>query len=157
MGKNRRAIPVENKFRRQWETIERADAVSFMEDLIIAILQGVFEFLIEIFFYTPFDFFPDWRRRKSNSIWERCIAWFIIGCSLACVSMLFLKRTWISHPTLRIVNLVTAPIISAFISQAIARRRIRRNENIVPRNHFWQAFWFTLGIVTVRFAYAARH
>jgi hypothetical protein len=128
-----------------------------MEDLMIAILQGVFEFVIEIFSYTPFDFFPDWSRRKSNSIWERYFTWFIIGCGLACISMLFLKRTWISHRTLRIVNLVVAPIISAFISEAIGRRRRRRNADIVARNHFWQAFWFTLGIVTVRFAYAARH
>jgi hypothetical protein len=28
MGQNRRAIPVENKFRRQWETIDRAGQVN---------------------------------------------------------------------------------------------------------------------------------
>jgi hypothetical protein len=128
-----------------------------MEDLIIAILQGVFEFILEIFSYTPFDFFPDWKWRESDSLWERCFSWFIIGCGLAVISMLFLKRTWISHPALRIANLVTAPIISALISEAIARCRSRHNEDIIPRNHFWQAFWFTLGIVTVRFAYAVRH
>ena len=27
---------------------------------------------------------------------------------------------------------------------------------IVPRNHFWKAFWFTLGLVVIRFAYATR-
>ena len=57
---------------------------------------------------------------------------------------------------LRIANLVLAPVASAFISQAIARRRSRHNKFIIPRNHFWQAFWFTLGIVTVRFAYVVR-
>jgi hypothetical protein len=59
-------------------------------------------------------------------------------------------------PALRIVNLVSAPVASAFISQAIARRRSRHNPFITPRNHFWQSFWFTLGIVAVRFAYAVR-
>jgi hypothetical protein len=63
----------------------------------------------------------------------------------------------ISLSALRIANLVLAPITSAFISQAIARHRSKRNRFINPRNHFWQAFWFTLGIVTVRFAYAVRH
>jgi len=109
-----------------------------MEDLIIAILQGIFEFLMEVFGYSP-------------------VAWFIIGCGLACVSMLFLNRTWISHPVLRILNLISAPFISAIISQAIARRRNQNNPDIIPRNHFWQAFWFTLGIVTVRFTYAVRY
>jgi hypothetical protein len=126
-----------------------------MEDLIIAILQGCFEFLIEIFGYSPIDWiFP---AERPKSLIGKCFAWFIIGCGLACVSMLFLNRTWISHPVLRIANLVLAPITSAFISQAIARYRSRHNEFIIPRNHFWQAFWFTLGIVTVRFAYAVRH
>lgn len=25
-----------------------------------------------------------------------------------------------------------------------------------PRNHFWYGFWFSLGLASVRFAYAAR-
>ena len=126
-----------------------------MEDLIIAILQGLFEFILEAFSFTPFDFIP-WRSH-SESLWEKCLAWFIIGCGLAAISMLFLKRTWISHPALRIANLVVAPIASAFISEAIARWRNRRNDFIEPRDHFWKAFWFTLGIVTVRIAFAVRH
>ena len=126
-----------------------------MEDLIVAILQGIFEFVLEIFSFTPFDFIPSSAdRRHSESLWEKCVAWLVVGCGLAAISMLFLKRTWISHPTLRMANLALAPITSAFISQAIARFRSRRDESIIPRNHFWQAFWFTLGIVTVLFAYA---
>jgi hypothetical protein len=126
-----------------------------MEDLIIAILQGIFEFLMEVFGYSPIDWlFPnEW----PKSLIGKCVAWFIIGCGLACVSMLFLNRTWISHPVLRILNLISAPFISAIISQAIARRRNQNNPDIIPRNHFWQAFWFTLGIVTVRFTYAVRY
>ena len=128
-----------------------------MEDLLIAILQGIFEFLIEIFSYTPLDLPFSWTDNwRPESLWQKCIAWFIVGCGLACITFLFIHRTWISHPIFRILNLITAPIISAFISEAIARRRSRRNPDIVPRNHFWQAFWFTLGIVTVRFAYAVR-
>jgi hypothetical protein len=129
-----------------------------MEDLIIAILQFLFEFLIESFTWTPFDW-PSRSRSlpESESITSKCLAWFIIGAGLACVSMLFLKHTWISLPILRMANLVLAPITSAFISQAIACHRRKRNPFIIPRNHFWKAFWFTLGIVVVRFAYTIRH
>jgi hypothetical protein len=128
-----------------------------MEDLLIAILQGVFEFLVEIFSYTPFEWpFTSRDRPGSQTIVTHCGCWFIIGCGLSCVTMLFLKHTWISHPVLRMANLVLAPVVSAFISEAIARRRSRRNRSIIPRHHFWQAFWFTLGMVTVRFAYAVR-
>ena len=128
-----------------------------MEDLLIAILQGIFEFLIEIFSYTPLDWpFSRTDRWRPESLWGKCLTWFIIGCGLACITFLFLHRTWISHPIFRILNLITAPLVSAFISEAVAKRRSRRDPDIVPRNHFWQAFWFTLGIVTVRFAYAVR-
>jgi len=148
-------VPVANKFRRQWKTIECARCLKFMEDLIIPFFQFLFEFLIEIFGYSPIDwFFPD---KWPESLIGRCIAWFILGCGLATASILLLNHTWISHPTLRTANLALAPITSAFISEAIARHRSKHNESIIPRNHFWQAFWFTLGIVTVRFAYAARH
>jgi hypothetical protein len=129
-----------------------------MEDLIITILQAIFEFVIEVFSYSPLDWWPSSSRssQASDGIAFKCFVGFVIGCGLACVSMLFIKRTWISWSSLRIANLVVAPMVSAFISQAIARRRSHHNPFIIPRNHFWQAFWFTLGVVSVRFAYAAR-
>jgi len=130
----------------------------FMEEVIIAILQAVFEFVLEIFSFVPFDW-PSRSRSspESDDVGLNCFYWFVIGCGLACSSMLFLRHTWISLSILRLANLVLAPIVSAFISRAIARRRSRHNPNINPRKHFWQAFWFTLGVVSVRFAYAIRH
>lgn len=126
-----------------------------MEDLLIAILQGMIEFLFEVVGYIPFDWpFAD---RWPSRLIERCAVWFVVGCGLAFISVLFFKRTWIVWPVLRITNLIVAPVVSGLISQALARRRSRKNPEIVPRNHFWQAFWFTLGLVTVRFAYSVRH
>ena len=129
-----------------------------MEDLIIAILQGLFEFLLEIFSSIPFDL-PSIRRGRPEpeTVASKCCLWCLIGAGMASLSILFLKHTWISHPALRIANLIVAPLASAFISEAIARRRSRKNPFIIPRNHFWQAFWFTFGIVFIRFAYAIPH
>jgi hypothetical protein len=45
--------------------------------------------------------------------------------------------------------------LSAYISKTIATRRAENNQHIKPQNHYWQAFWFTLGFTMVRFAYAA--
>jgi hypothetical protein len=136
------------------DDVSQAPVCLNMEDLLIAILQGMFEFLLEIFSYAGLDwpFMHAW----PTSLVGRCAAWFLIGCALAGMSVLFLERTWISTPALRIANFALAPIASAYLSRAIARRRNRRNSNIIPRNHFWQAFWFTLGLTIVRFAYAVR-
>jgi hypothetical protein len=127
-----------------------------MEDLLVIILQCVFEFLAEVFSYIGFDFVPEGRWQES-SLTGKCWFWFVIGGMLAGISIMLFQRTWIAHPALRIANICLAPITSAFISQAIARYRSKRNRSVVPRNSFWQAFWFTFGVVLIRFIYAARH
>jgi len=125
-----------------------------MEDLIIAILQGIFEFTLEVLSYLPFDW--PLTEKTPISLSGKCVLLFVAGCGFAGISVLILKHTWISFSVLRIANLILAPVTSAFISQAIARRRMKKNRSIIPRNHFWQAFWFTLGIALVRFTYAIR-
>jgi hypothetical protein len=125
-----------------------------MEDLLIAILQAILECVADVLSYGPFDWPAG---RAPGTLTGKCIALFFVGNALAWISILILKYTWIHFSALRIANLAFAPLMSAYISQAIARRRSRRNPSIIPRNHFWQAFWFTFGVVTVRFAYATRH
>lgn len=72
------------------------------------------------------------------------------------VSVLLFKHTLIRGSALRIANLVLAPIASAYLARYLARRRSTRVGSIIPRTRFWQAFWFTLGLVSIRFAYASR-
>jgi hypothetical protein len=128
-----------------------------MEELLIVIIQFLFEFLFDVIGNIPFDW-PSSNRTKpeSDGIFFRCFLGFCGGCLLAGASLLVVKHTFISVSALRIANVALAPIASAFLSKAIASRRARANVFIVPRNHFWQAFWFTLGLVLIRFAYASR-
>jgi hypothetical protein len=147
------AIYERNKKRLAAQKFKLTFRPRFMEDLLVVILQCVFEFLLEIFCYSPLDWLPwDW----PEGLFGKYLGCFIMGCGLAGISILLFKYTWISHPLLRMVNLVFAPIASAFISQVIARYRSRKNRSLIPRNSFWQAFWFTFGIVLIRFVYATR-
>jgi hypothetical protein len=126
-----------------------------MEDFLVALLQCLLEFLIEIVSYLPFDWpFPS--SLESDSLFAKCFWWFVGGSALAAVSLCFLKHTWISFSVLRIANLILAPITAAFFSHAVAWRRSQSQPSIIPRNHFWQSFWFTTGLVIVRFVYAVR-
>lgn len=128
-----------------------------MEELLIIVLQFLFELALNVLANIPFDWPSRNRRRpEPERIGWWCVFWFIGGCVIGYISLFFLRQTLISVGALRMLNLLIAPLASASLSQAIARRRAQTNYNIVPRNHFWQAFWFTLGLVLVRFAYAAR-
>lgn len=128
-----------------------------MEELFVAILQALFEFILEILSYGTFDWPTTSKdRAEPESIAGRCVLWFMAGGALAGLSILAFHRTFIHWSSLRMANLVVAPVTSAFISQTIARHRTKNHPLIVPRNHFWQSFWFTLGLVLIRFTYAVR-
>jgi hypothetical protein len=109
-----------------------------MEDLLIAILQGLFEFALEVLANIPFDW-PLSARKTSEprSLPRACFLWFVGGCLLGALSILLLKHTWIRFSPLRIANLPLAPLVSACIAQAIARQRQETNPQIVPRSHFY--------------------
>jgi hypothetical protein len=128
-----------------------------MDELLSVIIQFTFEFLLNVFIDIPFEW-PS-RNRKTperEDIAGICFIWFLAGAGLAGLSLLVFPNTFISWPQFRIANLLLAPLVSAILSRAIARRRSEMNPNIVPRNHFWQSFWFTVGLVATRFAFAGR-
>jgi hypothetical protein len=81
-----------------------------MEDLLIAILQGLFEFALEVLANIPFDW-PLSTRKTSEprSLRIACFLWFVGGCLLGALSILLLKHTWIRFSPLRIANLPLAP------------------------------------------------
>lgn len=128
-----------------------------MEELLLTLLQFLFEFALEILGNIPFDW-PSRHRTtpEPGNIALGCLLWFSGGCLLAGASLLIVQHSLIALPALRMANLGLAPIVSAVLSQTIAKHRAKHNPYLVPRNHFWQAFWFTLGLVLIRFMFASR-
>jgi hypothetical protein len=80
-----------------------------MEDLPIAILQFLFEFLIEIFTWTPFQIEKSARDRSPH---RQLFLWFVIACGLACISMLFPKAHMDFH--VRIENRQFCQLLPGF-------------------------------------------
>ena len=111
---------------------------------------------MEVLLNIPFDL-PSKNRSSPEPkvIWPACLTWFIFAFLLGLASLYFFKDSLINNPSLRIVNLVFAPLISAWLSQKIASFRAQKNHFILPRNHYWQAFWFTLSFTMVRYAYTS--
>lgn len=128
-----------------------------MEELLVIAFQFLIELILEIVVNLPFDW-PNRnpREREPERIGGSCVVWCIGGALLGWLSVALFKHTLISVGGLRVLNLVIAPIASAYVSQGLALRRAQTNSNIIGRNHFWKAFWFTLGLVVVRFAYTTR-
>jgi hypothetical protein len=128
-----------------------------MEDLLIVLLQGLFEFVFEVLFSPWFGVLDllDLLDTPEDSHWWVYVLWLWLGATLGGLSLLVAPRSMIALPALRIANLVLAPIVSGLIAHAVARRRRRRLRlEIVSYRRAWQAVCFTLGLVVIRFAYA---
>lgn len=128
-----------------------------MEEFLIVFIQFIVEFFFNVVADIPFDW-PSRTRQtpEPERIAGWCFGWLLLGGGIGWVSTFVFSPTFISIPVLRVANLALSPIASGLLSLFIARRRVQTNPNIIPRNHFWQAFWFTVGLVAIRFAYTSR-
>lgn len=127
-----------------------------MEELLILVLQGLFEFLFDV--ASGLGHWPltnDTKQEKKDGL-NSWLIWVFAGGLMAVLSLVAFRHTFIPTPQLRIANLLLAPVASAFLTQHIAKQRALTNPNIIPRQHFWQAFWYAIGFVVVRFAYVSR-
>lgn len=131
-----------------------------MEEILIIIIQFFFEFLADVLLGLGSPSWSDLARSryepKPKSRWEMpvVLVWFFVAAGLGWLSLFIFPNTLISIPALRVINLILAPLASASLAQYIAKKRAEENPYIVPRERFWQAFWFTLGFTAVRLAYA---
>ncbi len=129
-----------------------------MEEIILVLFQVLFEFLGEVFSSSLLDLFDfDARSQASSkptSPWLICFVCFLVGALLAWLSLLIFPHTWLHAPGLRIANLILAPLGSAALGYYLAQRRSLTHAEVRPKENAWQSFWFTLGLVAVRFTYA---
>jgi len=128
-----------------------------MEELLIPLIQFLLEVLLEVFVNLPFEW-PNLaaRKNKRDEGFGYLFLMFLGGCLLAWISTFLFPKSLITSPALRIANLIVAPILSGVVAWLIARHRALSNAEVRPRRNYWRAFWFTLGMVLVRFAYTQR-
>lgn len=128
-----------------------------MEELIVVVFQFVIEFTLNALGYLPIDW-PSKNRKtpEREGLWGLSFLWLLAGGLLGALSLLFFDYALLQPTWLRLANLLISPLASAYLAQFVASRRAQTNPFIVPRNHFWYGFWFSLGLAFVRFAYAVR-
>ena len=128
-----------------------------MEELIVVICQFLVEFTINVLSHLPIDW-PSKKRKtpEREALWALCFLWLVGGGILGGLSLLVFDYALLQPAWLRVANLFASPVASAFLAKFIAAQRAEENPLILPRNHFWYGFWFSLGFAFIRFAYAAR-
>ena len=132
-----------------------------MEEFLVVLFQFFFELTINGFSFLPFDL-PSKKRTtpEGDSVWEfvlpLCLVWSFVGTVVGGLSLIVFTHTFLQNSGLRIANLIVSPLLSGILAQILARHRAKLNPFLIPRNHFWYGFSFSLGITSVRFVYALR-
>jgi hypothetical protein len=129
-----------------------------MEEILIVILQLLFEFLLQLLMYGGLDL-AAWTigNKEDKTGAAGCLVmtiFFLIGAGVGGLANLIHPGAFLPYQWLRIANLLAGPVLAGGVSWLFADWRRRRGAHLVPWLHFWMAFWFVLGFDVVRFIYA---
>ena len=119
--------------------------------LFVTMLWGVLDGLL----YWPFDFGYE-SASDRFSRWVVLVGYFIIGCAVGWLSLHLFPHVWLSHPSLRIANLIVSPMVAGSVGVFSARQFYRVCPDVEPRDHFLPGFLFALAVAAIRFAYIER-
>ena len=124
-----------------------------MEEILVAIIQFLFEALVQSIGGLPFGFYPrDDSSDSSGRIWLIAAA-FVGGLACGAASVALIPHSYLHHAWLRVASLVVSPLLAGAIAWCLAEMRISYRPELEPRRHFWYAFTFTVGLSLYRFAY----
>ncbi|HLW74230.1 MAG TPA: hypothetical protein VKT74_04110 [Gammaproteobacteria bacterium] len=118
-----------------------AEILAFLVELLLEILAGVVT-------DRPTYRFENLKRGLTPLV---CVVLFLAGAGLGALSLRFAPALSIHVTWLRLVNLLTAPLLSGYAAVTLARfYQERGRQGLVPRHHFFYAFSTCLGIVLAR-------
>jgi len=131
-----------------------------MEDILILIIQGIIEFLFELFGYLPWDLWWYARPKEGDESDFGFGVWLfssvILGGTLGYISVFVFPNVIIKFGWLRIALLFLSPLASGFFARQMALHREERGRISDSETHFWLSFCFSMGLVWMRFAFAHR-
>src|SRR4051812_44310527 len=128
-----------------------------MEEILVVLIQFLIEVIGQAIVQIPFDCACRLRESREQHAVAMSTLFLVVGGMVGVMSVAFLPGTLIQIPALRILNLGVTPLLGGAIGYRIAKWQAEtRNPNVVPRYHFWYAFFFTLALAAVRLVYAKR-
>lgn len=134
-----------------------------MEDILIAILSLLGDFILELFAWLPWDWlsYGDWpfgaeRSSDPQPRWAVVVVNIGLGAALGWLSIFVFPSVLIHWGWLRIALLFASPVCSGLIAYRLAQHRRRNDESIDPAIHFYIGLCFSIGFVWTRFVLAQR-
>ena len=113
-----------------------------MEELLVLLIQAVFELVVFIFTAFPIELFMyTWERDEDNRTSLKCFLLFLFGLALGGISVIVFPKSIISQPWLRVTTLLLAPVVAGLASKTLAEYVSRKKDDVWPKRHFWYSFF----------------
>jgi hypothetical protein len=124
-----------------------------VEEILVAIIQFLFEAVAQSIWSFPFGFYPPDDSSAGAGRGWLIVAVFVGGLAAGAASIALVPHSYLHHAWLRVASLVVSPLLAGAIAWCLAEMRISYRPEVVPSRHFWYAFTFTMGLSLYRFAY----
>lgn len=132
-----------------------------MEFVVEAILQFLFEFILQVFVEVCGEIGLQslaevFKSRRIQNPWLASLGYFLLGATAGGISLQVFKTAMIRGSLIRVANLVLTPVLTGFIMVFIGRLRKKRGQELVRLDRFGYGFLFAFGMALVRFLYAIK-
>ncbi len=125
-----------------------------MEEILFIIISFVGQLLLESLLYFPWDIFMvSYEKKREGDI--NTFGWLfislIIGIAVGAASVAILSSAVIPISWLRVINLIVAPFLAGAVALRMSKRRNQKGLTSNNKLHYLVSFFFTLGILGIRF------
>jgi hypothetical protein len=133
-----------------------------MEDLFAALLSGVVEILIEVFFQFAIEAVVALVSRCLRNIFSEsnvispvlaAAGYLLLGVIFGVVSVLVVPHPIIRPSKIHGISIIVSPMITGLIMSQIGVQLRRNGKKTVRIESFAYGFTFALGVAAVRFAF----
>ena len=133
-----------------------------MEELLVALLYGIFELFAEVIFELLFEaicslFVRIFRNVSSGTGNESsilaAIGYLVLGLAAGVASIFLLPHHLVRPSRFHGISLLISPLVTGFIMSQVGAFLRRKGKATVRIESFLYGFTFALGLALIRFAY----
>ena len=122
-------------------------------------LELILEVVGELFLQVAVELLADcgihvFKRKPLRNPVAAAVGYLLFGAVAGGLSLLVFEDSFITHPALRVANLVLAPVLAGYAMALIGKARNKRGKEPLRLERFAYGFLFAFGISLVRFLWA---
>ncbi len=137
--------------------------MEFLGTMLFELLWGLFELLGEALLQTLGEMIAElighslrdtFRRPKPVTPWLATLGYVAWGALAGAISLWLFPEHFIQSPALRLVNVLSIPLISGYVMAKVGAWRRWREQGLIRLDSFLYGFAFAFGMALVRYIWA---